>query len=124
MAHYPGMVTLGPNLSLMDGIQAGRWMLQAGTRFHPRCSDFVESLKNYHYEFDEEKKIFTPNPVHDWSSHDADTFRYTATVVRVSEMLTRKDKPEKPKPVAVPLSNLGCTLNDLFEDREMRLYGR
>ena len=34
------------------------------------------SIENYHKEWDDKKKIFKPTPLHDWSSHFADTLRY------------------------------------------------
>ena len=94
-----GLVALGPSLSLLDGIQAGRWLLQQGVRFHARCSEGVECLKQYHYEFDQDRKTYTAKPEHDWSSHSADAFRYLACVYKVS--LAAKPKPkEAPKAAA------------------------
>jgi hypothetical protein len=113
---YPGQVAIGPDLPLVDGIQAGRWLIQQGVRFHPRCSDGVAALRNYHYEYDEDKKTFANRPAHDWSSHAADAFRYTAVVVKTSEILTRRVTIDKPKPAAVPLHH-SFTLQQLFDDR-------
>lgn len=102
-----GMVAIVPQLSVQDGIQAGRWLLQQETRFHKRCTvvdmgadvlfpvSGVGALKSYHRAWDEVRKTFSSSPMHDWSSHTADAFRYTACVVRESEMLTRKPEPAK-----------------------------
>lgn len=105
-------VALTPRRNLLDGIQAGRWLLQRKVRIHPRCLAGVEALKAYHYEWDPERKVFSNTPTHDWSSHGADAFRYLACVARYSEEVTR---PPDPK-------NLRPTLNDLVEDyrREQR----
>jgi hypothetical protein len=97
------MVAIAPQLSVQDGIQAGRWLLQQETRFHPRCSaeatpediDGVDALRSYHRAWDEDRKTFSSAPVHDWASHTADAFRYAACVVKVSELLTRKPEPPK-----------------------------
>jgi phage terminase large subunit len=94
-------VAIGPKLSRLDGIQAGRWLLQQNVRFHPRCKDGVEALRAYRYEYDEDRKTFTKNPVHDWASHSADAFRYLATVVRVSELLRPRPAPELPKRIVI-----------------------
>lgn len=108
-------VAIGPELSFADGIQAGRWLLQqTQTRFSPRCTDGLEALRAYHYHFDENKKTFSSSPVHDWSSHAADAFRYTALVAKYSEAVTRKPVKEEPKPVeADPV-----TLDAMWEDYE------
>lgn len=34
--------------------------------------DLVQALLNYHYEFDEDKKVYSKLPLHDWSSHACD----------------------------------------------------
>ena len=132
LKRWPGMVAIGPDLPVLDGIQAARWMIQKGVLFHPRASEGIESLRQYHYEYDEEKKIYSNNPVHDWSSHDADAFRGMACVVKVSQMLhpgsgTGKhgaaDEPDKPVSIARPL-NRAYNLDTLFKDRAARLSVR
>lgn len=89
-----GNVAIGPELSIMDGIQAARWFLQQSPRFHARCEPGVEALKAYRYAYDEDAKVFTRKPVHDWSSHTADAFRGLGCVIRHSELLSRRPDPE------------------------------
>ena len=120
---WPGQVACGPDLPLLDGIQAGRWLIQQGVRFHPRCSDGLAALRNYHYEYDEEKKTFAPRPAHNWASHAADAFRYAAAVVKTSEVLTQRVVKNKPSPAAVPVHR-SFTLNQLFEDRSRQVSAR
>ncbi len=112
MARYPGMVAIGPELFVADGIQASRWLLeQPTTRFHPRCSaitgpediDGIEALRAYKYEYDEEKKVYKKTPLHDWSSHSADAFRYLALVVKHSGLMVHKPEPVPEGPYAKPL---------------------
>lgn len=110
-------VAVVPGLSFEDGIQAARWLLQQRIRFHPRCGEGIEALKSYHYEWDEDSKVFSNKPAHDWSSHTADAFRYVACVVKATEQVTRPHQPPQPGPHAVPLSG-SFTLDRLFEDRE------
>lgn len=115
LARYGGERTgIAPQLSLLDGVQAARWLLQKPTRFHARCTEGVEALKAYHYGYDEQKKTFSRKPEHDWSSHSADAFRYLACVVRASESLTRKEPP-KADPLAAPPV---VRLDDLWEQHE------
>lgn len=44
--------------------------------------DLVHALMSYHYEFDEERKIYGKTPVHDWSSHCADACELMARMWR------------------------------------------
>ena len=102
---YPAKVAITPQLSVADGIAAARWLLEQDTRFHPRCEDGVKCLRAYRYEFDEVKQVFSKNPVHDFSSHTADSLRYAALVVQKAQLVQRrKDEranPPPPKPIEV-----------------------
>ena len=121
---YPGVVSVGPDLPLLEGIQAARWMIQQGIRFHNRTLDGVKCLRQYHYEYDEDKKDYSTRPAHDWSSHAADAFRYTAAVVKHSQMITKKPEPAgPPKPIARPL-HMSFSLEQLHEDRALSLNRR
>jgi phage terminase large subunit len=62
-------VGISPELSLADGIQAARWLLQQDTAIHARCGEGIEALKQYHYAYDEDARAFSSRPEHDWSSH-------------------------------------------------------
>ncbi len=110
-------VAVVPGLSFEDGIQAARWLLQQPIRFHPRCGEGIEALKSYHYEWDEDFKVFSNKPAHDWASNSADAFRYVACVVRATEQITRPAAVTDHGPYAVPVSGT-FTLDGLFEDRE------
>lgn len=67
-----------PNHGLMDGIGAARETL-ARCRFdRQRCASGLQALRQYRAEYDEERKVLKPTPLHDWSSHGADAFRYLA----------------------------------------------
>lgn len=126
LKRWPGQVACGPDLPLLDGIQAVRWLLQQGTRFHSRVeADGVAALRNYHYEYDEEKRLFSPRPFHDWSSHCADAMRYLAGVVKTSDLLKRGREPVKEpvRPLARPL-HMRVSLNDLFEEHSTRIRNR
>jgi phage terminase large subunit len=124
---FPGQVAIGPDLPLLDGIQAGRWLLQQGVQFHPRTSEGINALRQYHYEYDEAKKIYTPKPVHDWASHAADGWRYAACVVKTTQLIVarreEKQRVVEKQPLAVPLHR-SMKLNDLFAAREANLGRR
>ena len=88
-------VSIYPETSLLNGIQAARWLLQRSVRVHPRCSEGWEALKAYHYEWDEDRKTLSNQPFHDWSSHGSDAFRGLALVLRESIDRTRPKRDEK-----------------------------
>jgi phage terminase large subunit len=119
LAHWgPENVAIYPEEGLLNGIQAGRWLLQRKVRIHPRCGEGTEALKAYHYGWDEDRKTFTNAPEHDWSSHGADAFRGLALVVKTAERLSRPPKQEPKGPYARSVDSF--SLDELFTDRERR----
>jgi phage terminase large subunit len=64
-----------PMLSIADGISAVRSILPKCWFDKTKCKVGIEALKNYRREYDDKKKIFKDNPLHDWASHPADGFR-------------------------------------------------
>lgn len=69
--------TVVPRLPVDDGIAAVRRLL-------PRCwfnkatKQGLDCLRNYRREYDEKRNVFFDKPLHDWSSHGSDSFRYLA----------------------------------------------
>lgn len=71
-----------PNIPIDDGINATRMILPRCWFDAKRCERGLESLRNYHKEWDEDNKVFKNKPEHDWSSDGADAFRYLAVGYR------------------------------------------
>ncbi|MGE4416822.1 MAG: terminase, partial [Marinobacterium sp.] len=67
-----------PDIGLMDGINAVRSVLPKVWFDQDRCSRGIEILRQYRKEWDEDHKIFRDKPLHDWTSHGADSFRMFA----------------------------------------------
>jgi phage terminase large subunit len=67
-----------PNLDLQDGIQAVRAILPRCWFDAGRCKQGLEALRQYQREWDEDRKVFKPKPLHNWASHPSDGFRYLA----------------------------------------------
>lgn len=87
-----GRFAIVPRLDVQEGIQAARKTFPY-CRFHKtRCEKGLASLRNYHRKWDDEKKMFLDHPEHDWSSHDADAFRYLS----LSWKFKHPTQPESP----------------------------
>lgn len=72
-------VEIAPQLRLDDGIQAARMFLANCWFDEERCGRGIEALRQYRRAFDEKGKTWRGHPLHDWTSHSADSFRYMAT---------------------------------------------
>lgn len=71
-------ITVAPRLSVADGIQAVRRLLPRCWFNTPRVKQGLDALRNYRREIDEKRSVFFDKPLHDWSSHASDGFRYLA----------------------------------------------
>jgi len=69
-------VTVVHNISIMDGINASRMILGQCWFDSVKCEPFLDALSQYRQEWDDRKGMFKDNPLHDWTSHAADMFRY------------------------------------------------
>lgn len=67
-----------PKQSLEDGIHAARMLFPRCYFDAVRCKPGLQALGNYRWEKNKRLGELKSTPVHDWSSHAADAFRYMA----------------------------------------------
>jgi len=70
-----------PRLPIADGINAARTIFHRCWFDKNECKGGLDSLFNYRREYDDKKGEYRAKPVHDWSSHGADAFRYFALAI-------------------------------------------
>ncbi len=84
--------TLAPNFEVPDGIEACRSLFSKLWINEEKCADLIKALENYRQEYDSKKKIYLPRPLHDWSSHYSDSFRYLAiSLPKTSDCISAED---------------------------------
>ncbi len=71
-------VSVVPNIPIADGINAGRIAFSGLWIDKTKCEVFIDAISQYRQEWDDKKGMFRDNPLHDWTSHAADMFRYFA----------------------------------------------
>jgi phage terminase large subunit len=78
-----------------DGINAARTIIPRCWFDERKCARGIEALKLYRAEFDDKLQALKPRPVHDWSSHAADAFRYLAmTLDGLTRTHANAEEPE------------------------------
>ena len=86
-------ITVAPKLSIDDGIQEVRrilpncWFNKDTTKYGLEC------LRNYRRQYNDKLSVYMDKPLHDWSSHCADAFRYLAVGISDTKYSTSWDKP-------------------------------
>lgn len=71
-----------PKLPLEDGIHAAQMLIPRCWFDAEKCKQGLDALKQYHRAYNERNRTFRTSPVHDWSSHAADAFRYLAIGIK------------------------------------------
>lgn len=66
------------NLPIIDGIEAGKVMMRRAYIDAENCKDGLMALEQYRMDFDDKRQAFRKQPLHDWTSHAADSWRYLA----------------------------------------------
>lgn len=72
------IVDIQPKQSIDDRIQASRNRLKISKFNGKKCFRGLECLYNYQKIWDDKLMMFQNKPKHDWSSHGADSFGYSA----------------------------------------------
>ncbi|QEX23806.1 hypothetical protein FRZ61_37450 [Hypericibacter adhaerens] len=67
-----------PALRIEDGVNAARLLLPRCWFDRDACAAGLAALRHYRRDYDEKLRAYRARPVHDWSSHGADAFRYLA----------------------------------------------
>jgi phage terminase large subunit len=105
------VVRVVPSESVTNRINAARRVIEKCEFSHSACSEGLEGLRAWCYEWDEDLKVYGKDPKHDWASHHGDAFSYGAQIMEQAEMKKPKEE-DKPS---------GYTLNDLWVDHERHL---
>lgn len=108
-------IRIAPKLELQHGIDAVRKMLPQ-CYFSSKTELGVEALRAYKRDYDDEKKVFSDQPRHDWASHGSDAFRYLCLVAK--GLVVAEEKKEERR-IYLPPPKM--QLEVLFKEREQRL---
>ena len=101
-----------PMAGKLDGINAARKTL-ARCVFHSRTEEVgISALEQYRRDWDDDKKTFKANEVHDWTSHLADAFRYLSMAWR-----------DVPAQIEIPKPHIIRTTGDIIAPKLKHLRG-
>jgi hypothetical protein len=106
-------VKMVPQSKKFDRINAARAIMPA-VRFNAtRCAAGLKGLRAWAFEWNNETRQFSRDPLHDWASHPGDGFSYGAQVLRAP---TVAEKPEVGKTIHT------ISLDELWEINETKQF--
>ena len=111
-------VVIVPQTAIKDRINAARTILPSCRFDVINCAQGLMGLREWSFKWDEERKVYSKEPEHNWASHPGDGFSYGA------QMMKERVKPV-PKPrVLDPRTINNVCLEDLWAEREHDAYRR
>ena len=100
------IVHVVPQTKIADRINAARRVVDSCVFDQIECEQGLAGLASWRYDFDQETKTMSREPVHDWSSHPGDAFSYGCQMMEMQ-------KPPVPAKGA-PRFLHDLTANDVF----------
>jgi phage terminase large subunit len=104
-------VRITPSTTIAHRVNAARMMVPK-CRFNPaKCARGLQVLRSWAFKWDDERRVFSSEPLHDEFSHGGDAFSYGALVMNTPEV--------QPKSAPLPLvAAEQFSLDQLHSDRE------
>lgn len=86
---------VAPNIPIKDGIDATRMTIPRMWIDAKRCASGLDALRQYREKTDDKRGI-AMGPLHDWTSHAADGFRYLCVALQEIQAPTaRRERPQQ-----------------------------
>jgi hypothetical protein len=96
-------IAITPDTKRQDRINAARVLIKRIEFNETNCSKGLDGLRAWSYKWDEERKMFSLEPLHDWASHDGDGFSYGCVVMQQIAPPPKRDiEPPRGLVVGVP----------------------
>lgn len=111
-------VVLQREIEIQPGIEAVRSLLSIAFIDSEKCRHLIKCLENYRKNYNEKTNSYSDSPVHDWTSHCADSVRYMAnarlqygkgpgTMTKDSLNKIKAQTGYGPKPTSTHVHNVG-----------------
>lgn len=86
-------IGITPDSKKKDRVNAARVSIKY-VEFSDKCDKGLDGLRAWSYEYNEQNKVFSGEPKHDWASHDGDGFSYGCLIMQMSAPPKEK-KPDR-----------------------------
>jgi hypothetical protein len=104
-----------PQTRIVDRINAARTIINRCRFAKTPCTKGLQILRDWAFKFDEERKVFSREPDHNYASHGGDAFSYGCQ--SVEEFVKEKAPTDRYRDIGSPAS-FTFTLDQMHEDRE------
>jgi phage terminase large subunit len=110
--HEAGLtVRLTPNVAISHRVNAARLLMPRCRFDKTSCAVGLKRLRNWAYKWDDVRRVFQADPLHDENSHGGDAFSYGALIMRETVV-----QPATPRALKQAAANF--KLDDLWKDHD------
>jgi phage terminase large subunit len=81
-AYGTGRVDVVPQSKKKDQIEAAKTIIKRVEFNEELCSEGIDGLEEWQFEWDEDLQVFSRDPLHNWASHPSDAFAYGCQVMQ------------------------------------------
>jgi phage terminase large subunit len=104
-------IRITPQSRIADRVNAARVLTPRVSFNASKCERGLDGLRAWQYEYKEDVKIFSSEPLHDWASHDGDGYSYGCLI-----MQQVAPPPPPPEPMrGISVGNNTATLDELWK---------
>ncbi len=86
-------VRIVPKLSVENGINSARLLIEKCYFDNTKCKAGLDALINYRWDYNKRLEELKKTPLHDWSSHGSDAFRYGAVSLKEDMPIIHRPQP-------------------------------
>ena len=104
-------VAITPNSRISDRVNAARVLIPRIEFNSTKCEKGLDGIRSWSYEYNEEAKIFSSDPLHDWASHDGDGFSYGCLIMQLASPPKPAEQPMRGITVGIP----SVSLEELYQ---------
>ena len=119
-AFGPEKVSVVPVTKIADRINAARRVIESCHFDEAMCSDGLDGLTSWRYEFDVETRTMSREPAHDWASHPGDAFSYGAQMME----LQKPPVPAFQEPRAILVGMPSISVDEMLDFAPKNRYER
>jgi len=113
-------VAITPNSAISDRVNAAR-VLTPRVEFNAtKCSEGLDGLRAWSYDYNEDTKTFSQTPKHDWASHYGDGYSYGCLIMK---QIAPPPKPKEPMR-GITVGHNTVTINELWNEKRPQTRNR
>lgn len=122
-----GSVRIVPRVLVLDKVNAARAFVPICWFNKTHCAEGLSALRSWEYAWDEDRKVFSKEPDHNWASHGSDAYAYGALALgipRKSIQVVKTPQEVAREQVKQAGFHYAMSLDDLYEGRDEMMRRR